>query len=163
LLKVVIGNANVNDTQDFVNNQSYNRYMIAVSKYLHNGDNNGWAPNEVSLYNTSNLTSGGGSSANESQGDTAIEAGINSSIPTATKYKEQQVYVRNLSNNQTLGTFDWVAAFGSQRWVLNYITAGESYVRAPNLTTAVYVLEIADKTTLQITDEVSKLINATKS
>ncbi|MBI3036863.1 hypothetical protein HYY73_03890, partial [Candidatus Woesearchaeota archaeon] len=161
LLKVVIGNANVNDTQDFVNNQSYNRYMIAVSKYLHNGDNNGWAPNEVSLYNTSNLTSP--NSATEAEGDTAIEAGINSSIPTATKYKEQQAYVRNLSNNQTLGTFDRVASFGSQRWLLNYITTGESYIRAPNLTTAVYVLEITSKTSTQITDEVSSFINATKS
>ncbi|MBI2140883.1 hypothetical protein HYU16_00515 [Candidatus Woesearchaeota archaeon] len=109
------------------------------------------------------LAAGGGGNANEAEGDTAIELGINSSIPTATKYKEQQVYVRNLSNNQTTGRFDWVASLGSQRWLLNYVTAGENYVNAPNLTTAVYVLEITNKTFAQITDEVSRHINATKS
>ncbi|MBI2549647.1 hypothetical protein HYV83_00510 [Candidatus Woesearchaeota archaeon] len=110
-------------------------------------------------------TAGGGgpSNANEAEGDTAIELGINSSLASATKYSEQQVYVRNLSNNQTLGTFDRVASFGSQRWLLNYVTSGESYVNAPNLTTAVYVLEITNKTSAQITDEVSRHINATKS
>ncbi|MFH1181750.1 MAG: discoidin domain-containing protein [Candidatus Woesearchaeota archaeon] len=101
--------------------------------------------------------------ANESQGDTAIEAGIISSLGvSATKYSEQQVYVRNLSNNQTLGRFDWVAASGSKRWLLNYITTGQSYVRAPNLTNAVYVLEMINKTSAQITNEVSLLINWTK-
>ncbi|MBI2143998.1 hypothetical protein HYU17_02500 [Candidatus Woesearchaeota archaeon] len=103
------------------------------------------------------------SSANEAEGDIAIELGINSSLPIATKYKEQQVYVRNLSNNQTLGRFDWVAVFGNQRWLLNYITTGESYVRAPNLTTAVYVLEITNKTSGQITSDVLNFINATKA
>ncbi len=106
---------------------------------------------------------GGPSNANEAEGDIAIEAGINSSTPTATKYPAQQVYVRNLSNNQTLGTFDWAAAFGNQRWLFNYVTTGESYVKAPNLTTAVYVLEITDKTSAAITDEVSRHINSTKS
>ncbi len=105
----------------------------------------------------------GAGSATESEGDVAIELGINSSLPSAAKYSSQQVYVRNVSNNQTLGRFDWVASYGSQRWLFNYITAGESYVRAPNLTTAVYVLEITSKTSAQITDQVSKLINATKS
>jgi hypothetical protein len=100
-------------------------------------------------------------SATEAEGDIAIEAGINSSISSATKYGEQQVYVRNLSNNQTLSAFDWVASSGSQRWLFNYITAGESYSYAPNLTTAVYVLEITEKTSVEITDEVSSLINAT--
>lgn len=100
--------------------------------------------------------------AGEAEGGIAIELGINSSLPSATKYSFQQVYIRNLSNNQVLGRFDWVASFGSQRWLLNYITTGESYVMAPNLTTAVYVLEITDKTSSQITDEVSRFINATK-
>lgn len=105
----------------------------------------------------------GSSFATEAQGDVAIELGINSSLPSATKYSSQQAYMRNLSNNHTLGRFDWVAASGSQRWLINYITTGESYVSAPNLTTAVYMLEITDKTSAQITDEVSRLINATKS
>lgn len=38
-----------------------------------------------------------------------------------------------------------VSCFGNQRWLLTYVTAGESYVNAPNLTTAVYVLEITSK------------------
>lgn len=104
---------------------------------------------------------GGSSSATEAQGDVAIEAGINSSIPSATKYKEQLAYVRNISNNHTLGRFDWVASSGSKMWLINYITTGESYVSAPNLTGAVFVLEITSKTSAQITDEVGKFINGT--
>ena len=113
--------------------------------------------------NSSSLDVHAPKATDEAEGDIALELGINSSLPAATKYKGQQVYVRNLSNNQTLGTFDWVAAFGSQRWLLNYITSGESYVRAPNLTTAVYVLEITDKASAAITDEVSRFINSTKT
>lgn len=79
------------------------------------------------------------------------------------KYSEQLAYVRNLSNNHTLGRFDWVVSSGSQRWLINYITTGESYVSAPNLTTAVYMLEIADKTSAQITDEISRFINSTRT
>lgn len=107
-------------------------------------------------------SSGGSNAANETQGNTAIELGINISLPSATKYSSQQVYVRNLSNNQTLGTFDWVASYSNQRWLLNYITSGESYANAPNLSTAVYVLEMANLTSAQITNQVSSLINATK-
>jgi hypothetical protein len=115
------------------------------------------------ITNSSSVTVHTFNTASEAESDIAIEVGINSSISSAIKYNEQQVYVRNSSNSHTLGVFDWVASFGNKRWLINYISSGESYVSAPNLSSVVYVLEIEGKITQEITDEVSRLINATKS
>ncbi len=108
---------------------------------------------------------GGPTNANETEGDNAIEVAINSSVPSATKYKTRQVYVVNSTTSQQKGTVDYLVVQNSpqRRWLLNYITTGESYLNAQNLSGTVYVLEIADKTAAQITQEVSAFINSTKN
>ncbi|MBI4452897.1 hypothetical protein HY637_05695 [Candidatus Woesearchaeota archaeon] len=101
---------------------------------------------------------------NENQGRTAIEAGINSSIigTGATRYTDQQIYARNLSNAQIVGRFDKVAANGNQRWAFNYLTGNDTYVNMFNLTPTLYTLEMSNLTSSQITDMVVNLINSTK-
>ncbi len=103
--------------------------------------------------------------ANETQGDNAIETAINSSVPAAGKYKTQQVYVVNSSNVQKQGTIDYLVIQNSpqKRWLLNYITTGESLLNTTNLSGTVYVLEITNKTTAEIVNEVSTFINSTKN
>ncbi|MBI2137521.1 hypothetical protein HYU12_03315 [Candidatus Woesearchaeota archaeon] len=104
------------------------------------------------------------STANETEGDNAIETAINSSLTSPTKYKSQKVYVANSSDMQWKGTIDYLILQNSpqRRWLINYVTSGESFLNAPNLSNIVYVLEIENKTSLQIIQEVSLLINSTK-
>ncbi|HIG98414.1 TPA: hypothetical protein HA231_03250 [Candidatus Woesearchaeota archaeon] len=85
-------------------------------------------------------------------------------MPSATRYKTQKVYVINASNSQWQGTVDYLVAQSNppKRWLLNYITTGESYLNASNLSSTVYVLELANKTQAQIRDEVKSLLNASK-
>lgn len=110
------------------------------------------------------VASGGSSVANESQGDDAIEAAIDSSVPSATKYPSQQVYVVNASNVQKQGTVDFMVVQNSpqRRWLINYVTSGETPLAATNLSNTVLVLEIANKTAAEITGEVGLFLNATK-
>ncbi len=99
----------------------------------------------------------------EAEGDAAISTAINSSLPAATSYSEQQAYLVNASGSHAKGTFDWVASYGSKRWLLSYVTDGESAVGAKNLSTAVFVREITtNMTSNQIIDAISTFINATK-
>jgi hypothetical protein len=98
-------------------------------------------------------------------GDEAIEAGINSSFifPT-TVYSNQQVYIRDLNNNQKLGTFDRVATFNLKRWALNYVTSAESLITDLfNITPSFYAQEYQDMTYKAINDSVRELINNTYS
>jgi|SRR3989344_8815416 len=111
----------------------------------------------------SNVVEGGESYANEDTARAAIESGINGALSSPAIYTDQQMYLRNSSNSQDLGSFDKVASKGSQRWAFNYITAGESYTNMFNLTPSVYVLEIEDLTGAEITKAVGDIINATKS
>ena len=102
--------------------------------------------------------------ADENQGVTAIGIGVQNALLSGyTNFTYQQVYGRSLSNQQFLGTFDWMAKKTGKVWIFNYITSGESHVaNAFNLTPSVYVLQIANLTTSQITLQVESLINATK-
>lgn len=111
-----------------------------------------------------NLIESGSSFADESAGDTAIGIGVqNALLGSYTNYTSQQVYGRNLANSQFLGTFDWMAKRGNKVWLFNYITSGESHVSNTfNLTPSVYVSQMANLTSSQITLEVEKLINSTR-
>ncbi|MBI2546705.1 hypothetical protein HYV81_06015 [Candidatus Woesearchaeota archaeon] len=104
--------------------------------------------------------------ANESIGDAQIESGINSSlISGANILSSQQVYIRTLTNSQTLGRFDKVAISGSQRWAFNYISLNETtsqFTNMVNITPSFYVLEIANRTSTNISRTISAFINATK-
>lgn len=106
-----------------------------------------------------NITSTG-----ETDAQSAITTGItNSKAAGATVYTNQQVYVRALNGSQYLGTFDKVAVLGNQRWLLNFVTAGESYIGAGSLGTTVNVWENDSLIESDITLQVESFINATFS
>jgi len=99
------------------------------------------------------------------QGNTsnAIEWGIqNSSIwPNVKIYTNQQIYLRNLQNQQVLATADKVAVYKNQRWILNVAIDSESKLGLFNLTPVVYVLDMANISITDIRSKVSSLITAT--
>lgn len=100
--------------------------------------------------------------AAESEGRTAIESGIAASTASSgTIYTDQQVYIRYLNGTQKLGTFDKVLIEGSQRWLFNYNTTGESYTNMEDIAPVIYVWENTSLTTTNITHQVSGLINTT--
>lgn len=102
--------------------------------------------------------------ATESEGRTAIESGISASTASSgTLYTGQQVYIRYLNGTQKLGTFDKVLVEGSQRWLFNYKTTGESYTNMNNIAPVIYVWENASLTNAQITAQVSAFINSTNN
>lgn len=117
----------------------------------------------VLLYNDS--TSGGSQSyANEEEGDNAIDLAISSSEigVTATTYSSQQIAARNAVNSQFTGRFDKFVVNGNKRWAFSYISTGESSISGSfNITPSLYVLQLENLTTQQITDQVGKLINTT--
>ena len=94
----------------------------------------------------------------------AIDYGIHQSgvWPQASVYQNQQVYLRDLSNNQKLATVDRVVAYGNQRWLINYHNG--SSLGLFNITPVVYSLDLwsPDMTLLQIESAVTTFINATK-
>ncbi|MFH2028572.1 MAG: hypothetical protein ABIJ08_05510 [Nanoarchaeota archaeon] len=93
----------------------------------------------------------------------AIDLGIQSStIWSTTVHNSQQIYLRDMDNNQLLTTVDRVAIFNSQRWLLNYVVDG-SLLGLFNITPAIYVLDMTNISMTQIEHQVSGLINSTKS
>ena len=93
----------------------------------------------------------------------AIETGIQNALLTGyTIYTDQQVFARDLSNNQDTGTFDRVVKKGSKTWAFNYITDGEAHVGLFNLTHVLFVLEMANATNSTITNLVETMINNTR-
>ncbi len=102
--------------------------------------------------------------ANESEGDTAIQQGIQNKIPNPIVYNEQQVYTRNWNNVQQLGRFDRFA-FNStlnKRWAINYVTSGESFTNMVNISKSLFILEMTDLSVGQITQKVEQFILGTK-
>jgi len=91
----------------------------------------------------------------------AIDIGIQNSIvwPQATVYNDQQVYLRDLSNNQVLATIDRVVSYGNKRWLLNY--EDNTTLGLFNITPVVYVLDMKNLTFSQIRTLVAALINST--
>lgn len=106
--------------------------------------------------------------ATETQGDDAIERAINGSVPSASKYEDQQVYARYLNSSQDLGKFDWFVVQNSpqRRWAINYVTTNDptsSFTYMLNITPVFRVLELQNMDEATITDAVGKMINNTKS
>ena len=98
----------------------------------------------------------------ESNATKLIQDGIENSViwPGATVYSDQQVYLRDLSDNQVLATVDRVAVYGNQRWIFNY---GNTSLGLFNITPVVYVLDMVNTPLGDIEEEVTALINATKN
>ena len=94
----------------------------------------------------------------------AISRGVQNALLSGyTNYTSQQIYARDLSNNQFTGTFDWIAKKGNKVWAFNYISSGESHVAGTfNLTPVLYVLQLTNTTTQQVTLSVEQTINTTK-
>ena len=102
----------------------------------------------------------------EAGGDDSIQIGIDTSeigsLGSLTVYSDQQVYGRNLSNGQFTGTFDKLAIVGNKRWALNYVSDGESTITGIfNITPALYVLQLQNRTNESIINDVSAFINST--
>ena len=99
----------------------------------------------------------------ESQGRDSIGKGIQNALLSGyTNYTDLQIYARNLANSQVKGTFDRAAKAGSKMWAFNRIGVSDSHVNMFNLTPVLYTLELANKTSSNITLQVEQLINATK-
>ncbi|MFH2028563.1 MAG: LamG-like jellyroll fold domain-containing protein [Nanoarchaeota archaeon] len=93
----------------------------------------------------------------------AIDLGIQSStIWPTTVHNSQQIYLRDIDNNQLLTTVDRVAVFNSQRWLLNYVV-DSSLLGLFNITPVIYALDMTNISLTQIENQVSGLINLTKS
>jgi len=69
---------------------------------------------------------------------------------------------RHFNGAQDVGTFDWLVKKGSKAWAFNYVTKGEQHVGMFNITPSLYVLEINNVTSANITKYVELLINATR-
>lgn len=93
----------------------------------------------------------------------SIELGIKNSLSSDYAiFTDQKIYARNSANNQSIGVFDKVAKRLNKIWAFNRIGISDSYVNMFNITPILYSLEIANKTSAQITNQTELLINATK-
>src|SRR3989344_6309862 len=136
-------------------------------------------PPEINFYN---MTSEGGTGCTNWDANKSNPCATNDTTPTTffrtnenalcavgisdlnySNLTNQQISARDISNNQFLGTFDWVARKGNKVWALNYISSGESHVAGTfNMTPVLYVLQMTNTTQQQVTLEVERMINATK-
>lgn len=102
--------------------------------------------------------------ANETEGDNAIQQGILNILPNAIIYNDQQINTRDWNNVRQSGRFDKFA-FNStlnKRWAFNYITSGESFTNMANLSKSVFILELTNLDSAQITSRVEQFILGTK-
>jgi len=101
--------------------------------------------------------------ANEADGVTAIGTGIQNALLSGyTNYTDQLIYARDLDNTQDFGIFDRFVKKENKAWAFNYVTDGEEHVGLFNLTPVLYVLELSNQSTADITSTVEIMINATK-
>lgn len=101
--------------------------------------------------------------ANETEGRNAIIEGINNTIPNATVYTDQQVYIVYDDGSQKVGTFDKVAIEEDQVWLLNYVTPGEIFNSFIDLLTTVITWEDDSLTADQIAEATENLITTTNN
>lgn len=100
--------------------------------------------------------------ANESIARQAIEEGITNSVLSSPETEtDQQVYIRYLNNDQSLGSFDKFVSEGNQTWVFNYVTTNESYTNISSLGNIVNVWENESLTYSEIVNQVESFINST--
>lgn len=103
--------------------------------------------------------------ANDEEGRSAIEAGINGALGNSTQIKTgRQEYVRYDADTpiQNASAFDKVVSYGNQTWVFNYLAGSDQPSGMLNMTPVFYVWEKTNMTSNSITSEVSAFITATK-
>lgn len=162
------------DSKSLTSSSAEHKYFILLNNWntgSNNGEVSGWV-DDVKLIRRllTNPTFALGTEeqqdtdATESEGRAAIETGITNALGAgAAVYTDQQIYIRYLNGTQSLGTFDKVASYGSQRWAFNYVTDGESFTNINSLGTTVNIWENQSLTTTQITNQVETFINSTKN
>ncbi len=101
--------------------------------------------------------------ANETEGELAIEQGINNSLTSHNIYTDQQIYVRYLNNLQKKGRFDKVVTKNNQTWAFNFITGNETFTNITGLFNSTLVVwENQTLTPFQIKQQVENIIAKTK-
>lgn len=92
--------------------------------------------------------------ADEAAGRTAIEQGINASLPNNPILTDQQAYLLNEQGQQFLGRFDHATQSVNQTWGFNYATEGEAFTSMPSLFRILNIWEnsslYADEIALQV-------------
>lgn len=104
---------------------------------------------------------GGGGGGDESEQEVAIENGIRAVLPFAEIYTDQQVYVGYINGSHMLGSFDKIARYRNQRWLLNYISTGESFTRMSSVEPVLFIWENQSLSNAQIESQVQSFVAAT--
>jgi hypothetical protein len=107
------------------------------------------------------ISSNGSSIANEAQGRTAINTGINGELQSPTIDDDVVVYVVYQNGTHKVGTYDKFASQNSKRWAFNYLTGSDSLQSLSPLQ-VLFFWENSSLTTAQIESQVDSLIAATK-
>jgi hypothetical protein len=81
------------------------------------------------------------STASESEGDSAIEQGMNEELTSPTIYEEVQIIISD-DSSQSLGRYDRIADDGDQVFAANYVTDGEGAQGQSDLGDFVFFKEI---------------------
>ena len=99
--------------------------------------------------------------ANETDANTAIEQGINNSLPNNPIQTIQQIYLVNQTGGHFLGTFDKTTITNNQTWAFNYVPGGESFINIHSLFNILNVWENQSLTFSEIVSQVQNFINNT--
>ena len=99
--------------------------------------------------------------ANETDVNSAIEQGINNSLPNNPIQTIQQIYLVNQTSGHFLGTFDKATIRNNQTWAFNYVSGGESFINMPSLFNILNVWENQSLTFSEIVSQVQNFINQT--
>ena len=98
---------------------------------------------------------------NGTDGNTAIEQGINNSLPNNPIASGQQIYLVNELGQHYLGTFDRATIFGNQTWGFNYVDSGESFTNMPSLFRVLNIWENQTLSYQEIVTQAGNFINST--
>ncbi len=101
-------------------------------------------------------------SANETDSDSAIEQGINNSLPLNPISSNQQIYVVGIDGQHHLGRFDKTTTKNNQTWAFNYVSSGDSFLNFSSLFNILNVWQNTSLTSPEITSQVELFINSTR-
>ncbi|GEM_PF-3142303 len=100
--------------------------------------------------------------ANQTNSDSAIEKGINNSLPGNPVKSAQQVYLVNENGNHYLGTFNKATILYNQTWVFYYTNNPATLLNIPSLFSVLNVWENQTLSYEEIVSQVESFINNTK-
>ena len=99
--------------------------------------------------------------ANESEGDAAIEEGINNILSGISISSDQLIYLVNETGDHSTGYFDKVVREDNQAWAFNYVYGAESFTNMPSLFKVLNVWENSTLNYESIVSQVENFINST--